>query len=191
MIADVIDSIARPLPSGPKRLGNLREGDGGPRFELAACVCFSVGDVDRWVSSGKVGELMPHDSGSPHVVTYDSPDVEQRATLLFSSTTRRERRARWLNRCGMELRNNPWRSSNCGNRKSSKWFGVPDGIRTRVTALKGRRPRPLDDRDAGADLPHVIRVQQVQWVQKVQRVGAWSSWGDQGGPEVFLNPGWI
>jgi len=25
-------------------------------------------------------------------------------------------------------------------------FGTPDGIRTRVTAVKGRRPRPLDDR---------------------------------------------
>ena len=29
--------------------------------------------------------------------------------------------------------------------------GVPDGIRTRVTALKGRRPRPLDDRDDRRD----------------------------------------
>ncbi len=27
-------------------------------------------------------------------------------------------------------------------------FGVPDGIRTRVLALKGPRPRPLDDGDA-------------------------------------------
>ena len=26
-------------------------------------------------------------------------------------------------------------------------FGVPTGIRTPVTAVKGRCPRPLDDRD--------------------------------------------
>ena len=27
------------------------------------------------------------------------------------------------------------------------WIGVPNGIRTRVLALKGPRPRPLDDGD--------------------------------------------
>ena len=32
--------------------------------------------------------------------------------------------------------------------KLLKRFGVPDGIRTRVTAVKGRCPRPLDDGDA-------------------------------------------
>ena len=31
-------------------------------------------------------------------------------------------------------------------------FGVPTGIRTPVTAVKGRCPRPLDDRDFEADL---------------------------------------
>src|SRR5262245_31846043 len=36
-----------------------------------------------------------------------------------------------------------WRPST----ERSEGVGVPDGIRTRVTALKGRRPRPLDDRD--------------------------------------------
>ena len=30
-------------------------------------------------------------------------------------------------------------------------FGTPDGIRTRVTAVKGRRPRPLDDRGVTFD----------------------------------------
>ncbi len=32
--------------------------------------------------------------------------------------------------------------------KCLKAFGVPDGIRTRVTAVKGRCPGPLDDGDA-------------------------------------------
>ena len=40
-----------------------------------------------------------------------------------------------------------------GNEKTA-WsrglFGSPNGIRTRVTALRGRRPRPLDDRAAGS-----------------------------------------
>ena len=31
--------------------------------------------------------------------------------------------------------------------KYSLEFGVPTGIRTPVTAVKGRCPRPLDDRD--------------------------------------------
>jgi hypothetical protein len=28
-----------------------------------------------------------------------------------------------------------------------RWYGVPNGIRTRVLALKGPRPGPLDDGD--------------------------------------------
>ena len=36
----------------------------------------------------------------------------------------------------------------CTARKYSRLeFGVPTGIRTPVTAVKGRCPRPLDDRD--------------------------------------------
>ena len=31
-------------------------------------------------------------------------------------------------------------------------FGVPYGNRTRVTAVKGRCPRPLDERDADGEL---------------------------------------
>src|SRR5580692_1414523 len=34
-----------------------------------------------------------------------------------------------------------------------KEIGVPDGIRTRVTAVKGRCPGPLDDGDACARFP--------------------------------------
>jgi hypothetical protein len=32
--------------------------------------------------------------------------------------------------------------------KSAEVFGVPYGSRTRVAAVKGRCPRPLDERDA-------------------------------------------
>src|SRR5262249_5906575 len=38
-------------------------------------------------------------------------------------------------------------SADPDHRAERRGAGVPDGIRTRVTALKGRRPRPLDDRD--------------------------------------------
>ena len=31
-------------------------------------------------------------------------------------------------------------------------MGSPDGIRTRVTGLKGQRPRPLDDGASGGDV---------------------------------------
>ena len=37
----------------------------------------------------------------------------------------------------------------CGDGRQPTKCGVPSGIRTRVTALKGRRPGPLDDRDVG------------------------------------------
>ena len=34
------------------------------------------------------------------------------------------------------------------DRKNAEEFGVPYGSRTRVAAVKGRCPRPLDERDA-------------------------------------------
>ena len=39
---------------------------------------------------------------------------------------------------------NPWLPPMCGVRRLEN-FGTPNGIRTRATAVKGRRPRPLDD----------------------------------------------
>ena len=39
--------------------------------------------------------------------------------------------------------------NNINNNKLSHVNGVPKGIRTPVTAVKGRCPRPLDDGDAG------------------------------------------
>ena len=36
--------------------------------------------------------------------------------------------------------------------KMLKEFGVPYGNRTRVAAVKGRCPRPLDERDAHGEL---------------------------------------
>ena len=37
-------------------------------------------------------------------------------------------------------------------------FGVPNEIRTRVTAVKGRCPRPLDDRDVVVNYSDIILV---------------------------------
>ena len=41
---------------------------------------------------------------------------------------------------------------------SSIRFGVPNGIRTRVLALKGLRPRPLDDGDGQGGLAREPRA---------------------------------
>src|SRR5690606_18302652 len=38
------------------------------------------------------------------------------------------------------------------------WCRAPNGIRTRATALKGRRPRPLDDGGGSVIIPHRGRL---------------------------------
>ena len=40
--------------------------------------------------------------------------------------------------------------------------GVPNGIRTHVTAVKGRCPRPLDDRDSQIRLKYIISGDECQ-----------------------------
>ena len=47
------------------------------------------------------------------------------------------------------------------------WIGVPNGIRTRVLALKGPRPRPLDDGDSRLELFILAR--------RARRLGWWSA----------------
>jgi hypothetical protein len=37
-------------------------------------------------------------------------------------------------------------------------YGVPKGVRTPVTAVKGQCPRPLDDGDRTADLLHAMQA---------------------------------
>ena len=49
-------------------------------------------------------------------------------------------------RAASPIQRNAWRSA--GGR-SLRAYGVPTGIRTPVTAVKGRCPRPLDDGDRG------------------------------------------
>ena len=48
----------------------------------------------------------------------------------------------------LELHQHVWRSSSCERLPAISMAGVPTGIRTRVSALKGPRPRPLDDGDS-------------------------------------------
>lgn len=46
-------------------------------------------------------------------------------------------------------------------------IGVPYGTRTRVSAVKGQRPRPLDEGDAVGDVgSHLARVNQARNVIK-------------------------
>jgi hypothetical protein len=40
----------------------------------------------------------------------------------------------------------------CGHLEELYVVGVPYGSRTRVAAVKGRCPRPLDERDASGEL---------------------------------------
>src|SRR5688572_25014416 len=42
------------------------------------------------------------------------------------------------------------------------WFGVPTGIRTPVTAVKGRCPRPLDDGDCGLQQGWLVEVTGIE-----------------------------
>src|SRR2546426_5479419 len=44
-----------------------------------------------------------------------------------------------------------FRSNLCEKRDDAEEFGVPYGSRTRVAAVKGRCPRPLDERDARSE----------------------------------------
>ncbi|CAI3949379.1 unnamed protein product [Commensalibacter communis] len=48
-------------------------------------------------------------------------------------------------------------------------IGVPYGIRTRVAAVKGRCPRPLDERDRGNEvlLTWQLGFGQGQFIQKL------------------------
>ena len=64
---------------------------------------------------------------------------------------------RWVARCskfwvhGLPGQSHP---GQCEKNRSDRGCGsgIPNGIRTRVAALKGRCPRPLDDRDKAQDL---------------------------------------
>ena len=42
------------------------------------------------------------------------------------------------------------------------FFGVPKGIRTPVTAVKGQCPRPLDDRDFNQNFYFVVEVSGIE-----------------------------
>lgn len=58
---------------------------------------------------------------------------------------------------------------------SNKINGVPYGIRTRVAAVKGRCPRPLDERDRGEG---VIRRESEGRQAGYERKNKFMSFGD-------------
>jgi hypothetical protein len=61
-------------------------------------------------------------------------------------------RSHRLGRCGFAASQCSDDASRESAWENTDWSGVPNGIRTRVLALKGPRPRPLDDRDARREL---------------------------------------
>ena len=71
-----------------------------------------------------------------------------------------------------------WLASRCSRvNEGDLKVGVPTGIRTRVSALKGPRPRPLDDGDlqrvaVGAPVrrrKHPILARLGVWIRKADR----------------------
>ena len=71
----------------------------------------------------------------------------------------------------------------CGENEN----GVPNGSRTRVAAVKGRCPRPLDDRDArAAEGPDRKRF--LQWSAESIRCPAADAWNRvfRAAPQAFL-----
>ncbi len=52
--------------------------------------------------------------------------------------------------------------------KFTEEFGVPYGNRTRVAAVKGRCPRPLDERDACGE--KFVRLMQTRYVNVLRFV---------------------
>lgn len=45
---------------------------------------------------------------------------------------------------------------------AAKTYGIPYGIRTRVAAVKGQCPRPLDERDRGNDQSPTVKFSPTQ-----------------------------
>src|SRR5262249_51715976 len=67
-----------------------------------------------------------------------APDVEEAAPRAVARAARQRGRCTWLGADrAREFRKITGRADRC------KYGGVPNGIRTRVLALKGPRPRPL------------------------------------------------
>ena len=87
---------------------------------------------------------------------------DNRATTIFSSVLKRRKNAAGLDSC---FRTCNWKAQPsdipCGNPSRCSrncpiiQNGVPYGIRTRVTAVRGRCPGPLDEGDKGAASPPV------------------------------------
>ena len=66
--------------------------------------------------------------------------------------------------------------------------GVPSGIRTRVLALKGPRPRPLDDGDWKEELRSSDDSRRVRHPSNARRTGTGKKSENCGGSEVFDHP---
>ena len=117
---------------------------------LLACEAFST-TQERYAF--RVFERAFQEFGLPDALRTDNGVLFASAHALYGLSTL----TAWWLRFGIRLERIAPGHPEQNGRHERKMDGVPTGIRTRVSALKGPRPRPLDDGDSSVILTHTTR----------------------------------